>query len=182
MKKILGLVCAAVLVGGLSSNANAGIHLEPYAGMLVSGELSDSSGTTDFDSGMGYGLRLGYGMLGLSFGVDYMMTSVGVDVNPPYDIDGTDLGAFVAYEFPVMLRVYAIYGFSSSWESSHSTPTTLTGKAMRFGVGYTGLPFVAINVEMWDHDFDEQEFAGNTTSVSVSGKATMLNLSFPFSL
>jgi hypothetical protein len=69
MKTLKTLLAVAVLAIGL--NANAGLYLDPYFGTAISGQWDDYDDFSNTDMG----LRVGWGMLGLSFGVDYRMTN-----------------------------------------------------------------------------------------------------------
>lgn len=151
MKKLF--IAAAIAIFG-ASQASAGIMIEPYLG-YETGKVK-SAGTPDDDyTGTIFGARLGYSMVGLMFGVDYMTGSGTVEsTGGDTDIKPADLGVFVGYEFPVMFRAYFSYFFDSKASIDGAT-VDFEGGATRFGVGFTGLPFVSINLEMITRTYDE---------------------------
>jgi hypothetical protein len=126
------------------------------------------------------GLRLGWGMLGFAVGLDYGTAATTGEFPAPagdIDVDVTDMGLFVSYEFPILVRAYATYVFDAEAEVENSS--TLSGTGTKIGVGFTGLPFVAINVEMFTHSYDEEDPAAASTDTTFDG--TMVSLSLPLS-
>jgi len=175
MKRILFI---AILFFGFS--ANAGVYVDPYLSYVMSG--SYERGTTDEDvSGMFLGARIGYGMLGLAFGVEYMISDGEVDMAGTNDLSHGSLGVFAAYELPILLRVYGTYFFDDSVEYDSGTSTSdFTGTGLKLGVGYTGLPFVSINFEHYVATYDEAD--GNALTNDVDYTVTMIGVSIPLSL
>jgi hypothetical protein len=177
MKTLKTLLAVAVLAIGL--NANAGLYLDPYFGTAISGQWDDYDDFSNTDMG----LRVGWGMLGLSFGVDYRMTNIEFDdaaFSSAAKVDGSLLAAYVGYEFPIMLRVYGEYIISESLDTDDlGGGTEFDGASGTIlGIGYTGLPFVAINFEMVNYDVSYSPSTVNDDNVSYS----LVSLSFPFSL
>ncbi len=131
--------------------------LEPYAG-YHSGKIRYQN-STEGQSGFTYGGRLGLQRLGLMAGVDYMTGSWRQDEDPKGDDTPTDIGAFVGYEFPVMLRVYGVYVFDSKLKAKYDNTADPTdeykGTAMKAGVGFTSFPFVVVNIEYIVSTFTE---------------------------
>ncbi|MEQ1663788.1 MAG: hypothetical protein ABL927_00260 [Bdellovibrionales bacterium] len=143
MKKLLLILSTTLL--GLGA-AHASFMIEPYVG-LEKGTYSSGGADIDF-SGTDIGARLGYSVLGFTFGADYMMASMtekpsGGDVKAK----NTDMGVFAGYQFPIMLQAYLTYFLSSELDADNQSDN-LKGSGTRIGVGYTGLPFVVINFEM----------------------------------
>ena len=95
MKSLLTLVFATIF---LSLPVKAGFLIEPYAGLIMSGDASGEKIT-----GNEAGARLGYGMLGFGFGVD-------ATVMGPYkyetsgDYKPMHMGVFASYTFPILIR------------------------------------------------------------------------------
>jgi hypothetical protein len=171
MKKLL-LALATVLT---ASAAHAGFMIEPYVSFAVSGEYKNGSTKEDV-SHTGFGARLGYGMLGFSFGLDYGTGSGEIDSSPSVDFDTTDLGLFVAYEFPILVRAYATYILDAKTEFPGGGE--YSGGGTKIGIGYTGLPFVVIGVEMYAVNYDTDE-GNSSNNVDVDVTATNLVVSIP---
>ena len=177
MKRIFAIL--AVLILG-SQSAQAGIMIEPYLGYVVGGEIDDGGGATADPAGTLFGARLGFRTLGFMAGVDYQTGTIEAqdwtDNAEDSDSDVTDLGVFVGYEFPILFRVYFSYFFDSKSEPEGSTGE-LEGSGTRLGVGYTGLPFVAINLELLSHSYDE--FDGSALSSDFTADSYVLSVSLP---
>lgn len=174
MKKLL-LSLTATLGLAISSQAFAGFHIDPFLGYETG---KSKTGSTEYDvTGLSYGARLGWGMLGFSFGGEVALSNLTVKSTPSSDFTGTDLGVFVGYEFPIMLRAYATY-FASSTAKSSSSESTGSG-GTRIGVGYTGLPFVTINLEMVSRAFDKSKTGGIESTIDTKVNTTMLSVSVP---
>jgi len=174
----------------VSFSANAGLLVEPTLGYMISGEY-DSGGTTKPDiGGMMYGARAGYGMMGFHVGAEYTMASLTYEANSTEtDYKGSYMGAFVSYEFPVMLRAWATYYFSAKHELDETVAagSVYAGSGMGFGVGFTGLPFISINLEYRTLTFDELEDAvsplsNGTLNPEHDATAFILSVSAPFDL
>lgn len=174
MKKLM----MALTVVVLGSAAHAGILIEPNVGYETGTYEFTSSNKGDY-SGTMFGARLGYTMMGFMFGVDY---STGSGTAKPDGGGGdgklapTDIGAFVGYKFPIMFRAYLSYFLDSKMHDKDAS-ADYKGKGYRIGIGYTGLPFVAINLEMISRSFDEYDGISFTPEMKFSTYA--LNISLP---
>ncbi len=183
MSKKIGKILIAITVLGFgASPAYAGIHIEPYVG-YVSGKIDDGT-TKDDVSGMGYGARLGWNTLGLMYGGEFQSGKLKAKTTPTStDMTPTDMGVFVGFNFPILLRVYGTYFFSStvSTSSGGTSSKVKDGSGMKLGVGYTGLPFLAINFEMYNSEYSKAESGGTTSDLNPKFKANtyMLNISLP---
>ncbi len=175
MKKI---ILAVVLALG-APLAHADLLLEPYVGYFM-GKSDDGTTKTDFD-GMAFGGRVGYQNLGFMVGADYMTGKWTDDDDPSNDITPSMLGVFAGYNFPILLRVYGVYGITtkSKVESSGSS-FELEGSSIRLGVGTTILPLVSVNLEYMTSSFDE--FDGQALTPEVKQTAYALTVSLPFTL
>lgn len=174
MFKILIISLIATLT--VISNAQAGFMVEPYLGLERG---SYDYGNSDGDlSGTNIGARLGYEMLGLTFGADYMMTKGDADPDNggSNDFDGTDFGIFVGYQFPVLIQAYLSY-FLSSEADIDSYSGKLKGDGYRIGAGYTGFPFIVINLEYITRTYDKA--GSNTLSNKFETTGYALNVSLP---
>lgn len=176
MKNALILVVLILSVFSMKK-ADAGILLEPYFGIHpFSSEFSSGSNSNDI-SGTAFGARAGWQTLGLMFGGNYKTGSFKNDDNGS-DVDSyTHTGVFIGYNFPIMIRFWAEYILSSNVEFEGGTELE-KGTGTTFGFGYTGFPFVSINLEMTKVDGYENAATGNDSNIEVS--TTMLSLSFPF--
>lgn len=160
-----GLLLAMVFVTCPSSQA--GILVEPILGYNTGAkfEFPEESGEdVSGGKGLGYGARIGYQKIGFQIGVDYLKSSLDMDdKNLKDDVTLSEWAAFVGYEFPILLRVYAGYIFSANGEtklSSGEKYELLKGTGTKFGVGFTGLPFVDLNLEYRSGTFDEIKVLG----------------------
>ena len=176
---------AALAVATFTLTSHAGFLVEPFFGYALSGSSSGSidvgAGDQDQDatlSGTSYGARLGYGLpLGLGFGIEYAMgaTSSKVDDETTSFTD-TNMGAFVSHDFPILLRAWLTYYTTMA---SKSDDGTSTGNGMKIGIGYTGLPFVSVNVEYVTSAFTESD-QDLVESLDIKGAMTFLSISAPF--
>ena len=165
MTKIIALI---ILL--FSFNANAGVYVEPYAG-TETGEVTGKSyaGTTETKvdkdwSGSSYGLKLGYAFLDQTFGIglDYMSGSyTGEDnVDPTLadvDYDGEDIGAFVFLDLPLFVKLQATYFFSSTFDGTEDSigKATYEGSGYKAGISFTMIPFIGINVDFIQLNYDD---------------------------
>ncbi len=169
------------------SPARAALLIEPVVGLNLGTKLDVDSGD-DTDSygsggGIGYGGRLGYQQLGFQFGLDYLASSVDLgedDVDK--NLSMSEWGAFAGFEFPVLVRVYAGYIFSATAETTIDDEKYefSNGSGMKAGIGFTGIPFLDINLEYRRGTFDEAKVAGDEDEdVSADYQSVLLSLSLP---
>ena len=192
MKKLLS---AVVLFLTVSMSANALIHVEPYLGYnMISGENSNSTITKYDFGGVNYGARLGLTALGFMGGLDYSMGSGDwetetLNTKTTVDSSQTKLGVFAGYELPILLRAWATYfvNVKQEIESGANNGREYSGSGFGLGVGFTGLPFVSVNLEYKQYSYDEYESAAGTT-VTIDGankidlNEIMLSVSLPLDL
>lgn len=172
-------IFAALIV---SQSAQASLLLEPYLG-YVSGEAKQT--TTAKFTGTEYGARVGWSsMIGLAVGGEYAAMSTTDDSSPKNDLKSSDLGVFVAYKFPIMLRAYATYFPSSEIKTSSSVVdgTFKSGNAMKLGVGFTGLPFININLEYITSNYSKFSSGGveGDLSPKLTTSSYAISISAPF--
>jgi hypothetical protein len=173
------IICAlAISINMVTANqAQAGFLIEPFLGYTVSGE-TESAGESDDVTALTYGARLGLTTLGFMYGIEYNMGNYTVKGDDgDSDGDFTNLGAFVGYEFPVMFRVWFSYYFNSTAtpESEGNSEIDFKGSGTSLGLGYTGLPFVSINLVYTTNTFDEMEgtILGNSVNTSLTDELKM---------
>jgi hypothetical protein len=152
MKTLLGLFLTLFL---FTSTANALIYVEPFAGM--SKVSWDTSSALDATKGV-FGGRLG---------LSAMMFTVGAEYAKADSWDKT--AAFVAFKpIVIPLRVYGRYFIDTGLVDSKGEDYTGYG----LGVGFTGLPFISINLDYNSYSDD--------SSLSNNASEMMLTLSLPF--
>lgn len=176
MKFLVALFC--LFLGAQS--AQAGLLIEPLVGYSLGGKLGDDDKT----NGPSLGGRLGYQALGLQLGLDYLQSVQSIDASGYDDYTSSEFGAFVGYEFPILLRAYAGYIFSATGETKLNTTKYefIEGTGTKFGVGFTGLPFVVINLEYRNGEYGDYKLNGVKQSDTVKFSSYLLSLSLPINL
>jgi hypothetical protein len=180
MKKLIMLT----LMLGLSSNAFAGFLIDPYVGTgSFAGVLDPANaaaeGINDPDdveeSMSAVGSRLGYSFLLFSAGIDYQMLTVDGDSQ-------TNTSAFVGVDLPILFRFWAEYFLSSSVdEETDQSVDFVDGYGL--GVGFTGLPFVSINLEAQFLNYEySTENLGTDYDYDYSTVGYILSVSLPLDL
>jgi hypothetical protein len=134
------------------SHAGADLLLEPYVGYHTGKLTGGSPSVSSTQSGVTYGGRVGYeSMLGFMIGGDVMsgswkVNSGGYFGNTSPTSTPTDLGIFIGYNFPVLVRVYGEYGFSAQNKYTNGSSITEKGSNIKIGVGYKFAPLVSLNL------------------------------------
>ncbi len=150
------LVTSAVLP------ASAGILVEPYLGLEKGKTVTESgvNSATHDGSAVVLGARLGYTLPILFwFGVDYSLTTGGKGKTSnaifaqDYDYTRSDLYAVAGFDFPILVRAWFGYGLMNEIKTTANSITANYngGAHTKVGVGFTGLPFVSVNVELYNH-------------------------------
>lgn len=177
------LMAVVLGVSFMASASHASLLIEPHIGYNVSG-TGESGLDVDY-SGPQYGARLGYQSFGFMLGMDYTKGSGeyeskvgGVTTKQDYDTD--DIGAFVGYEFPILLRVWGTYYFSSKMELKGGGD--YSGDTKELGVGFTALPFLSLNLMYRLVNHDEVKGGGVTRNVDMDYKEIVVGVSLPFNL
>lgn len=174
MKKVMAVFA---LVLGFTSVSQAGLLLEPY----LAYEMGTTSGATEGKAdGTTLGARIGWTapvMFWLALdGATGTITSK-PDAGANEDGKRTSLYATVGVDFPILVRGWLGYGLMNevSFDSGK-----VKGKATKIGVGFTGLPFISLNVEMVKETFDDRD--GATMDPTLDNSATVLSVSLPLDL
>ncbi|MDZ4662222.1 MAG: hypothetical protein SGJ18_11455 [Pseudomonadota bacterium] len=177
----------------LAASVSQAVYIDPYFGFLVastvSTEVPSTPSTSEGDiSGSGIGLRLGWSFVGLAVGVDYQMTSTtekqtaGSAVGQETKSKVTNLGIFADYELPILpLRVYGAYILDSTIDPETAGSADTKGSGIKIGAGFTGLPFVAINLDYSTLKYDESSPA-SAVAFESNAKIVMLSVSLPLNL
>lgn len=175
MKKIL-LVALCLT---LTSQAFAGILIDPYVGIGKTKSTLDYPSSDDSDESMNVvGARLGYSFLLLSAGIDYAMESTTDNNDDTAKFTNTSI--FVGVDLPILIRAWAEYFINSTPDGdTFDTYDTSFKDGYGIGVGFTMLPFVSINLEIenlnYDMEIGGQDFDFKTAS-------TILSISLPLNL
>lgn len=172
--------------------AQAGLLIEPVLGYNF-GKID--AGDSEKFVGPAVGGRLGYQNLGFQLGLDYLKSNVDVDDNSYKEkVSADEFAGFVGFEFPILLRVYAGYIFSATGESKIRANLNdgngtqnydlklKDGTGTKFGVGFTGLPFVDINFEYRKGEFDSGKIGSANLAEKSKYEAFMIGVSLPFVL
>lgn len=147
MKLLLKVLLGSGLL--LSTSAYSGVLIEPYLGYHM-GTAKQGAAEDDL-SGMVIGGRLGYSSLGFQIGADYMGGEWADDDTPKSEYTLSNLGIFVAYSFPILIRAYGTYFFDSELKDT----LKLEGTAVRLGLGFSPLPLLDVNLEYMMGTYDE---------------------------
>lgn len=183
-KSVLAL--AIVIALASVSVANASLLIEPHVGYIFGGKSSYNGADITWD-GPDYGARLGGQWLGFQAGFDYSHSTfdtkatVGaVSVTSSHKRDL--MGAFVGYKFPVLFRVWATYIFSgkTTTTSGSSSGNWTKGTGMEIGAGYTGLPFINLNLSYRSASDDKNQ--SGTLNPKFDTKEFLFSISAPFTL
>jgi Outer membrane protein beta-barrel domain len=169
----------------ISIPAKAGLLIEPVLGFNMGTKLDFPTKNYSGGKGMGYGGRLGFQKLGFQLGADYLHSSIDMnETDIKRNVALTEWAGFIGYEFPVLLRVYAGYIFSAKGETKLATGTAKVedGTGTKVGIGFTGIPFLDINLEYRAGTFDTYRLAGVKQSGNIDYSTYMLSLSLPFNL
>ena len=185
MKQLTQLALLLALLISFTSQSNAALLVEPVIGYNLGSkiDIEDSESYTG-GSGGAFGARLGYQNLGFQLGLDYLNSSIDMDDNDfDENVSLSEFAGFVGFEFPVLLRVYAGYIFSANGETTFDGGSDVKlsqGTGTKVGVGFTGLPFIDINLEFRSGKFDSYEAGVIEFNKEVTYQSMMLGLSAPF--
>lgn len=168
--------------------SQAGVLLEPVLGYSFGKfEIDGPNTSEEKTNGVSMGGRLGYQNLGFQLGLDYLRSSLNVDDNDfKENLNTSEWALFAGFEFPILLRVYAGYIFSATGESETDSGTGKEdlkfsdGTGMKLGVGFTGLPFVDINVEYRKGTYGEDKIGATKSDRDTDFSAIMIGVSLPF--
>lgn len=156
MKKFLAVFGFSALM--VSASVSQAIYIEPYLGIYGVGTqkmTTPAASEGDLTGSMGLGLRLGYSFMGFSVGADFDTGNIdskaasGVTTK----IKTTNLGIFANFDVPVLpVRAYATYILDAKATPEGSVDQK--GKGFKIGAGFTGLPFVALNIDYYLIKYD----------------------------
>ncbi len=136
-----------LLLSFFVSTAHAGTLIEPYSLQLRYGTARPHAEFAPFRRQ----LRRAPGLPipRLHAGADYQTGRWVDSAKPKNDLTPSLLGNLRRYNLPILLRAYIVYiPFANLTRSTKSTSTRFDGgDAVKYGVGWTGLPFVSVQFE-----------------------------------
>jgi|GEM_PF-2199801 len=187
---------AVLLLFALSTQARAGLLLEPYAGYTM-GNYKTTAVTTNLEEngsvdGASFGGRAGWMMGGFFLGGEYQTSRAQLKLDGAGEGTNwanTSIFGVLGYEMFMGLRIFAGMTVTPHESEVSTTPTRTkyTGEAKKVGIGYRyHVPF-AVNAEYIMYEFDKVEIGGVKSKVKerlskFDYSAIMLSLSFPFEL
>jgi hypothetical protein len=186
-----GLVCA-LFISLSALTVKADLLLEPYVGYQVSGAFeSKVSGipAKSTSSGAAFGARVGWSLPIVWLAGDVRRVSGKLKPEGGGTDDSfeeTQLGAVVGADLP-MVRAYAGYMLMNELKDT-GDGSSFKGSALKFGAGFTGLPFVSLNLEYTMSTYDKVVSAGIEVSPESLGlsdlksNSLMLSVSLPFEI
>lgn len=190
-------ISIVALMALTSTFAHASFLIEPHLGYNLSSSTTYKTDALKY-SGIQYGSRLGFQYFGVMGGVDYTRavytlktTGQGSTTTDGDDKSRNELGVFVGYKFPVMVRAWVSYNFSTKETQDKTGPNGdagdyLKGHSTEIGIGFTGLPFVSLNISYRMLSYDTKyESVAKTTKVynpTYEPKEIVLGISAPFTL
>ncbi len=184
MKRIKHALIAlsALAIAALTAvTANASLLIEPHLGYNIYGNADYQSASIKYN-GAQYGARLGGQYLGLMGGFDYTHSSFTYKTTGAADSDKTrnQFGVFVGYNLPVFVRAWFGYYFSDKLTTT-SNSSWIKGNGTELGLGFTGIPFLSINLQYRMSTYDETSTGGALTP-NAKPKEFVLGVSAPFTL
>ena len=141
----LSLLC--LLTAFISTSATAGFLIDPYIGTGQYKSTADLPSLEESETITASGARVGYSFLLFSAGVDYQMASVDGS-------DTTNTSIFVGVDMPILVRAWAEVFISSDVEGDAEFKDGTS-----IGLGFTGLPFVSLNVELQNINYEAELLA-----------------------
>lgn len=184
MKKFI-VLSAALMSVFYYTNAKADVLIEPYIGYHLDGKLGEDEAKF---SGTGIGGRIGYQNLGFMLGLNLQRGNLEIDEKGYDEFELTTYGAFIGYNLPILLRFWGEYIVGGSGTAKTSVGDIDLEKmgGYRLGVGFTGLPFVSINLEMSQVVSGEQKLpagmGGSTSKEDADINSYLLSISLPITL
>ena len=182
MKKFIILTTAMISLFMYSEKSRAEFLLEPFGGISLNQKWDDGTNTGAF-SGAVIGARAGFHKMGFSFGFDARQSTVSITptTGSAYDAEHSQIGLMAAYEFPVMVRVWASSVLTSTLKNSDTDYEFSDASGSTFGIGYTGLPYLSMNVEMATTSYSKGKAKADSTksSIDLSLSYILLSISLP---
>jgi hypothetical protein len=182
--KTLRLFFAGLAFSLLATPAKAGLLIDPYLGYEAFGTVAVANSPIRLNySGTGFGFRMGYTLFLVSFSADFRMVRGSLtNQNGGTDaFEETQIGAVVGAAFP-FIRAYLGYSPINKLMFGSSS-TSYSGSSTKFGIGFSGLPFVVFNAEYVMNNYNAvKSNLLPQSSLAASGSAFVLSVSWPFDI
>ncbi len=193
MKRLSQITLLLALVLGFSFQSHAALLIEPLVGFNIGTKFDLKfddfpAQNKNYSGGKGgaYGGRLGYQNFGFQLGVDYLKSSIDMNSDDfKTNISMSEWAGFLGYEFPLFIRVYAGYIFSANGSTENSTNQSVDlskGTGSKFGLGFTGLPFIDINIEYRTATLNQMSYGGTDYDTEINYSSILLGLSVPITI
>ena len=168
------LILLSLLALFITPKAQAGFLIDPYVGTGTAKTSFDLAGQSDDDDSLStYGARLGYSILLFSAGIDYAKGTFG-------DVDFTNTSVFVGVDLPILLRAWAEYFVNSDIDNDKLGSADFKMKdGTSIGLGFTGLPFVSLNLEVQNINY-EMEYGASKSDVQTAAYIFSVSLPLDF--
>lgn len=190
------IILIIFLTFSASTNALASIFVEPFIGYgfgsntkinnysYVGDSITDN-GDYSGGTGLGYGFRAGYQLLGIFGGVNYLHRNFNFSnesFSSSSDSTIDELGLIAGYQFPIFLKAYFGNNLSATGIFQHRSGKLVMsdGGGTFWGVGYTGFPLVHINFEYHKGYFGEQNNSGLISGKKTNYDYLFLSTSLPY--
>ena len=174
MRKKIRVFFLILMISFFALKSDAGVLIDPYLGYLFPGNATQGPGDSFKFHGPVYGIRGGFQetvMLGFDFGKSYLKFKRGKPVYVlPRDYSGTYFSFFAGVSLPAIpLRFWASYYLYSEYEDGEGRGSgdSYLGDGYGATIGFTGIPFLSLNLEFRMFRFDRFEDA-------ISGEKTDL--------
>lgn len=186
MKKYISL-STFILLAFVTKPAHAIVYFEPYAGFqsgktsmtttaVTNGVPGTPTKSDDNESGGTYGAKAGFSFLMLAFGGEYLHE------NGASGFGVESVGGFARVGLGI-LGLHAAYFPSTTMKDSTST---IKGTSTKVGVGFSFLPFIALNIDYIQSTMKTIDVSGLASGsiVNIDGTSsrTMVSLSVPINL
>jgi hypothetical protein len=198
---VLALVATLVVSIVSPKVAHADIYIEPFVGYAMIDYDGEDGG------GSAYGGRIGWSALGFAVGAQYTGFASTVEASDEtgtkkdFDFVGSNIGVFASFEFPILIRVWATYHLSAEGKVKDFSvdpdgaggaaavvgDVSYKGAGTEIGIGFTGLPFLDINLSVTNLTYDDNEHPVQSSAPALEVEETdstiyMLSVSLPLSL
>ena len=182
MKIYILLLCLFLVI---STKANAKFFLEPYVGLgkSTSEEIQYPDVTFDnfsINPGLKFGTSTMLRLITAGVDVSHQSSTVEGDSSEDDALERMDYALFVGFDLPILFRAWAKYIFISGLNIGDAE--ILGSSGYGFGVGYTGLPLLNLNLEYRNLSWNKVRINGNENNRDGNISEFILSLSFPLKL
>jgi len=185
---VLKLAQASLLVAlyfFVVNSARADLLIEPVAGWNAPTNLNIWDKNYVGNGGSAGG-RVGFQKFGFQLGLDYLFSSIAFQNHDlPKKFNMNEWTIFAGFEFPAFLRVYGGFILSASAETKDSNGDPLileAGSGSKVGLGFTGLPFLDINLEYRRGTWDQYKLDNVKTEKESHYNSILVAVSLPFTI